>query len=225
MENNLYNTVIMYCMNSRNYHLDLFGLLALVVFTTFTFISVSLYPQPYSVLFDWLSNLGNVNLNPWGAAFFNWGCIITGIILIPFIMNFYRWETGKFSEMILLGAAIFLGIFASISLMGVGIFPETHINLHVLAATGVFESLFLIVILMTAAIFNHPKFMMIVGFIGAIAVIIDLLFITILSQPTYHDALASIHSTVPIPGLEWSAVFSSLIWLAALSFNMYKNNV
>jgi len=212
-------------MNSRNYHLDLFGLLALVVFTIFTFISVALYPQPYSPLFDWLSNLGNAYLNHWGAVFFNWGCIITGIILIPFIMNFYRWDTGKISEKILLGATIVLGVFASISLIGVGIFPETHIHIHVLAATGVFELLFLIVILMSAAIFNHPKFMISVGFIGAVAVIIDLLFITFLSLPSYHDALASIHSTIPIPGLEWSAVFSSLIWLAALSFNMYKNNV
>ncbi len=212
-------------MNLRNFRLDLFGLLAFIVFTIFTFISLVLYPQPFSVLFDWLSNLGNVNLNPVGAVFFNWGCIITGIILIPFVINFYRWNQGKISERILLILTILLGIFASISLIGVGVFPETHIHLHVLAATGVFESLFLIIILMTAATFNHPKFMSVVALIGGIAVIIDLMFIMMLSQPSHHYALESFHSTVPIPGLEWSAVFASLIWIAALSYNMYRKKV
>lgn len=211
--------------NLEKYHLDLFGILALVIFTTFTFISVSLYPQSYSVLFDWLSNLGNVNLNPLGAVFFNIGCLITGILLIPFMVNLFRWDRNIIYVRALIILAMILGLFACISLIGVGIFPETHIHLHVLAATGVFESLFLIIILMTAATFNHPRFLSTVALIGAAAVIIDVVFIIVLSKPEYHDALATFHTTVPIPGLEWAAVFSALIWVAALSYNMYSENI
>lgn len=212
-------------MNSWNYVKDFLGIIALIVFSVLTFISLSLYPGSYSIAFNWLSNLGNVYLNPMGAIYFNLACIITGIILIQFIIQFYRWDTGKLFERILLVLAILLGIFASISLIFVGIFPETNIHLHVIAATGVFEALFLSIILMTGAIFNHPKFMMSVALIGVLAVIIDLFFLTILSLPKYHDALATPNPVLPIPGLEWSAVFSSLIWLAALSYNMYKMKI
>jgi len=94
-----------------------------------------------------------------------------------------------------------------------------------MAATGVFETLFLTIILMTGAIFNHAKFMISVALIGVIAVIIDLFFLTILYLPRYHEVLATPNPTLPIPGLEWAVVFSSLFWLAALSYNMYKMKI
>ncbi|UTB32150.1 MAG: DUF998 domain-containing protein [Methanobacterium sp. ERen5] len=201
------------------------GIIALIVFSVLTFISLSFYPESYSIAFNWLSNLGNVDLNPQGAIYFNMACIVTGIILIQFISQFYRWDTGNLVERILLAMAIILGIFASVSLIFAGVFPETNIQLHVLASRGVFEALFLSIILMTGAIFNHPKFMVSVALIGVMAVIIDLFFLTILSLPKYHDALATPHPTLPIPGLEWFAVFLSFIWLAALSYNMYKMRI
>lgn len=204
---------------------SLLGILAFIVFTVLTVISLALYPGHYSIAFNWLSNLGNVYFNPAGAVFFNMACIITGIILIPFIIQYYRWDTGKIHDRILLGLAIIFGIFAAVSLIFVGVFPETHIYFHVMAATGVFEALFIAIILMIAAVFNHPKFMMRVALIGVLAVIIDLFFLTILSLPKYHHVLTTPNPTLPIPGLEWSAVFSSFIWLAALSYNMYKNRI
>jgi hypothetical protein len=212
-------------MKTQNYLIDLLGIVALVVFTVFTSLSLASYPGSYSVAFNWLSNLGNVDFNPQGAVYFNLACIITGIILIQFIIQFYRWDTGKVLERILLVLAILLGLFASLSLIFVGVFPETQIHLHVTAATGVFEALFLVIILMTGAIFNHPKFMMSVALIGVLAVIIDLFFLTMLSLPKYHHALATPNPTLPIPGFEWATIFSSLIWLAALSYNMYKKRI
>jgi|GEM_PF-2190865 len=212
-------------MSFRCYWLNLFGIFAFISFTLLTFISLALYPGEYSIVFNWLSNLGNVNLNPHGAVYFNMACIVTGIILIPFIFRLYRWDTGKLLERFLLVLTIILGIFAALSLILVGVFPETHIDLHVRAATGVFEAMFLFIILMTGAIFNHAKFMITVALIGVLAVIIDLFFLALLSLPRYHHELATINPTLPMPGLEWCAIFSSLIWLAALSYNMYKSRI
>ena len=135
---------------------NILGLLAVFVFTFFTFISVAFYPTHFNPLYDWLSNLGNINLNPSGALFFNWGCIMTGLILIPFIVSLYRWNPIKKWSKISLMIGIILGFFASISLIGVGVFPETRINLHVLAASGVFGSLLFIIIFLSIALFNHP---------------------------------------------------------------------
>lgn len=212
-------------MSLKRIYLNLLGLLALPVFSIFVFTSFALYPTPYTPLYDWLSNLGNAALNPSGAVFFNIGCIITGIILLPFLVNLYRWNPPERPNKILLTASIFLGVLAAISLMGVGFFPETHIKMHILSASGVFGTMFLIVILLNVALFKHPKFMRPVAYWGIIAVLIDLIFIIILRIPYYHNSLANLHPTIPIPALEWAAVFSSLIWIALLSYNMYRNRV
>ncbi|WP_048190847.1 hypothetical protein [Methanobacterium sp. SMA-27] len=59
----------------RNYSVSsITGLMAVIVFTVFTFTSLVLYPTPYNPLYAWLSNLGNIYLNPSGSIFFNLGC-------------------------------------------------------------------------------------------------------------------------------------------------------
>lgn len=211
-------------INSK-YALNTLGMLALVVFSIFVLISALLYPTPYTPLYDWLSNLGNADLNPSGALFFNWGCIITAIILILFFTCLYRWNPISKRNKLLLFLGIFFGIFACISLIGVGIFPETHIQMHVLAASGVFGSLFIIIILLSTALFNHPKFMHIVAYWGIIAVLINISFVTVMLIPQFKGSLGNFHPTLPIPGLEWACAFSSIIWIGLLSYNMWKKNV
>ena len=212
-------------MNSKWSLLNMLGMLAFVVFTIFTFTSVALYPIPYSPLYEWLSNLGNINLNPVGASFFNWGCIITAIILMPFFAGLYRWNPLQKWAKVLLILGILLGIFASISLIGVGTFPETNLQMHTLAASGVFGSLFIIIILLSIALFKHEKFMPVVAYWGIITVLITLSFQIILMLPQFSDVLGNFHPKTPVPGMEWAAVFASLIWVGLLSYNMWKKDV
>jgi hypothetical protein len=194
------------------------GIIAVLVFTLLTFISVSLYPMPYNPLYDWLSNLGNSNLNPSGAFFFNFGCIISGLFLIPFFLGLYTWKPLQRINLILLISGILLGIYASISFIMVGIYPETHIQQHMMAATGVFGTLFIIIILISLALYRDPKFMHIIAFYGLTVIIIDLLFQYFLSIDKY--LLGVFHPSTPVPGLEWTVVFSSMGWILLLAINM-----
>jgi hypothetical membrane protein len=203
----------------RGYSLSsITGLLAVSIFTIFTFISVALYPATYNPLYDWLSNLGNINFNPIGAYFFNWGCILAGLTLIPFFAGLYSWNPRETYSKILLILGILLGIFASISLILVGIFPETHITQHMLAAAGVFGSLFIIIILVNLALFKNPKFIRSVAYYGFFAIIIDLSFKYMMSAN--KDILGIFNPTTPIPGFEWASVFASLAWVGFLALNM-----
>lgn len=201
------------------------GIIAFIIFMVFTFTSVALYPTHYTLLYDWLSNLGNINFNPLGAVFFNWGCIIAGLILIPFFIWLYEWKPVQKWSKVLLLIGIILGIFASISLIGVGVFPENYIKQHIMAATGVFGSLFIIIILLSISLFKHPKFMHSVAYWGIVSVLIDISFKAIVTLPQYKDALADFSPTVPLPGLEWAAVFSSLIYVFLISVNMLIKKV
>jgi len=107
-------------MSFKWYSFNIIGLLTAFIFTIFTFISVALYPTPYNPLYDWVSNLGNINLNPFGSLFFNLGCIITGLILIPFIISLYQWNPSKIWSKIFLMIGIILHLLEdSLSISGI----------------------------------------------------------------------------------------------------------
>jgi len=194
------------------------GLVAVVVFTVFTFISLALYPVPYNPLYEWLSNLGNINLNPIGSYFFNWGCILTGLILIIFFVGLYNWKPVKTLSKIFLIIGMGLGILASISLIMVGVYPEIYIQQHLIAAAGVFILLFIIIIFLNMALFYNPKFIREVAYFGFLVIIIDLCFQYLLS--VNKNILSNLNPTSPVPGLEWAAVFTSLAWVGILALNM-----
>ena len=208
----------------HNYSLSaVTGLVAFIIFTAFTITSVILYPTHYNPLYDWLSNLGNINLNPSGAFFFNGGCIISGLILIPFFVGLYAWKPQRTLGKILLLIGMVIGIFASISLIMVGIYPETQIIHHVQAATAVFSSLFLIIIVINLALFENPKFIRGVAYFGILAVLIDITFQYMVASNS--SMLAVFNPSTAIPGLEWASAFLSLSWLALLALNMLIKKV
>jgi hypothetical membrane protein len=207
----------------RNYSVSsITGLMAVIVFTVFTFTSLVLYPTPYNPLYAWLSNLGNIYLNPSGAIFFNLGCILSGIIMIPFFAGLYEWKPIKKLSKILLILGMLFGIYASVSLIMVGVFPETHLQQHLLAAAGVFSSLFIIIILLSVALFNHPKFIRLIAYYGIIPIIIDIIFQFISKG---NNLLANFQQTIPVPGFEWAAVFASIAWVGFLAINMLIKKV
>ncbi len=207
----------------RNYSVSsITGLMAVIVFTVFTFTSLALYPTTYNPLYAWLSNLGNIYLNPSGAIFFNLGCILSGIIMIPFFAGLYKWKPIKKLCKILLILGMVLGIYASVSLIMVGVFPETHLQQHLLAAAGVFGSLFIIIILLSLALFNHPKFIRLIAYYGIIPIVIDIIFQYVSRG---NNLLANFHQTIPVPGLEWAAVFASIAWVGFLALNMLIKKV
>ena len=208
----------------HNYSMSsILGLIAFITFTIFILTSVALYPTNYNPLYDWLSNLGNINLNPMGAFFFNWGCIISGIILIPFFIGLYAWKPQKTLQKSLLILGMVIGIFASISLIMVGIYPETHIIHHVQAATAVFSSLFLIIIVVNLALYENPKFIRGVAYFGILAVLVDITFQYVVASN--KNILAVFNPTTPVPGLEWACAFLSLLWVALLAVNMLIKKV
>jgi hypothetical membrane protein len=199
------------------------GLIAFFIFTLCTLTAVTLYPTPYNPLYDWLSNLGNVKFNPVGAYFFNIGCILTGIVLVPFFISLkslYQ-DVRCRKALIILGQAA--GIFTAIALIGVGIFSEAHIAEHMLAAGLLFKSLFILLILLNIALYRHPAFIHGLAYYGMLVLLIDLSFVWVLFR--FRDILGQFTPTMPVPGLEWTCVFTSLAWIGALSWIMIKKGL
>jgi hypothetical membrane protein len=68
------------------------GMFAVVCYLAFALLAFSRYPLPYSPLSNWLSDLGNANLNPSGAPFYNIGIVATGGLLLLFFLGLSEWK-------------------------------------------------------------------------------------------------------------------------------------
>jgi hypothetical membrane protein len=185
------------------------GILAIIIFSIFTFTAFALFPGHYTPITNWLSDLGNLNLNPSGFIFFNIGCILTGLILIPFFIGLSKWYASKRQKNMLIVAQI-IGIFSAFALIMVGTFPEDTGIKHTISACSFFISLLLVLIIANISLLNHPKFKKWIGYYGFFAAMVDLTLIILIVVPT----------GLPTPLVEWLAVFISLSWIGLLVYNM-----
>lgn len=89
------------------------------------------YPLVYSVKTNWISDLGNVFWNPIGAKFFNFGLIISGIVLFFIFI--------RANQKLVFG----IGVIMSFALIGVGYCPENFPTLHMTFSSIFFTCAFL----------------------------------------------------------------------------------
>jgi hypothetical membrane protein len=182
------------------------GIAVIVLYCLFTFTSLALYPTPYSPVTNWLSDLGNSSYNPNGAVVYNVGCILTGIALFPFFFGLYRWHTDETWRKISLIITQTLGTLAAFSLIMIGVFSEDYGEMHHTWSMVFFLLNLMVLILVGASLFTHPKYFKLIAYYGFIVAVINLLF-------------AFVYST---PLLEWFTVFTALGYVGLLSYNMFK---
>jgi cell division protein FtsX len=102
------------------------------VYLLFAVLAYSRYPGAFSpVNNNWLSDLGNRNLNPDGASFYVWGCILAGIFLGGFFVSLFTWRgTGSKIQNWLLLAVQVTGLIAAVSLVMSAVYTEDQFAAH-----------------------------------------------------------------------------------------------
>jgi hypothetical membrane protein len=184
------------------------GVLVILFYCAFTLTSVLLFPRPVSPLNDWLSDLGNSSYNPRGAIFYNVGCVLTGLALLPFFVGFYYWYTDEKWRKSLIVVTQAVGFIAAFALIMIGVFSEDAGAIHHLWSLMFFILNLLVLILANVSLMTHRKFIRPIGYYGLIVAVINLLFVGL--------AYTSI--------LEWFTVFTALGYVAFLSYNTFKTS-
>jgi len=182
------------------------GIAVIVLYCTFTFTSLALYPTPYSPVTNWLSDLGNSSFNPAGAVFYNTGCILTGIALFPFFAGLYKWYTHEKWRKISLIATQTVGFFAAFSLIMIGVFSEDYMGQHVFWSSVFFILNLVVLILAGVSLFTHPNYIRSIAYYGFVVAAINLLFVIVYTTPLF----------------EWFTVFTALVYVGLLVYNMFK---
>jgi hypothetical membrane protein len=152
------------------------SLLAVLCYLTFAILAFAQYPLPYSPTSNWLSDLGNADLNPRGALFYNIGIVVTGILLLLFFFGLSQWKMeNNWRQNLMLRLTQGFGILGALALVMSGLYPINHPALHS------FFSISLYILLGTAFFFSVaalryyptcPKWLLI---LGALAALVDIL--------------------------------------------------
>lgn len=182
------------------------GIAVIVLYCTFTFTSLALYPTPYSPVTNWLSDLGNSSFNPVGAVFYNIGCILTGVALFPFFAGLYKWYTHEKWRKISLIATQIVGFFAAFSLVMIGVFSEDVMEQHVFWSSVFFVLNLVVLILVGLSLFTHPSYIKPIAYYEFVVAGINLVFVLV-----YNTTL-----------FEWFTVFTALGYVGLLVYNMFK---
>jgi hypothetical membrane protein len=182
---------------------SLSGALVILLYCGFTFTSWGFYPDSFGPTTHYLSRLGNFNHSPFGAYFYNLGCILTGLALFPFFIGLYEWYTDRLYQKVPLVAGQVIGILSAIALIMIGVFSEDQGSPHMTASSTFFLLNFFVLIVVNAALLFHPRF---IKLIALYAFAIDILSL-------------SFELTIGGPITEWFTVFGALFYVALISFS------
>jgi hypothetical membrane protein len=158
------------------------AILAVLGYLVFALLAFRRYPLPYSPTTNWLSDLGNPNLNPQGAIFYNIGIISTALFLIVFFMGLYVWKIeGNKVQLIMLRLTQAFGILGAFCMMMSGIFPINLYKIHAFWSTSLYILLSTGFVFSAAALRYHlrvPRWLLILGISSAVMVILTSFFPT-----------------------------------------------
>jgi hypothetical membrane protein len=180
------------------------GILVIVFYCVCTFTSLALFPPPFSPITNWLSDLGNSTLNPNGFLWYNSGCILTGVALVPFFLGLSIWYSERKWKSALVIAGQIVGFFDAFCLIMIGVFSEDSGEAHVFWSDMFFKTNLFVLIVVGIALLLNSKFIKLIGIYGFVVAIINVLFVVLISAT---------------PPLEWLTVFTALGFVGLLITN------
>ncbi|HEY3374584.1 MAG TPA: hypothetical protein VGK02_05940 [Candidatus Aquicultor sp.] len=107
------------------------GALAIIFYLGLAVISYSFYPLSFGPKGNWLSDLGNNNLNPDGAIYYRLSGILGGLILMLFFIGLKDWYKGqKGKQKLFMSIAQIFGVSTSFAFIMTGYFSEDKLAPH-----------------------------------------------------------------------------------------------
>jgi hypothetical membrane protein len=95
-----------------------------ICYVTFTVIAFTSFPVPYSPANNWLSDLGNPDINPIGARFYNIGIVLADVALTIFFLNLTKMKMrNNHVQNIMTTLTVGFGCIGSLAMLMTAIYP------------------------------------------------------------------------------------------------------
>ncbi len=180
------------------------SIVAIVTYLTCALLAFSRYPLPYSPMSNWLSDLGNGDVNPGGALFYNIGIVTTGVLLVLFFLGLPQWRMSKNRiQRLMLFLTQGFGILGAFAMVMTGLYPINHFAFHSFFSTCSNILLGTAFAFSVAALRYHascPRWLLV---LGAVTMLADLLF-----------GISKVVTTIYV--LEWVTIALFISYFAAL---------
>jgi hypothetical membrane protein len=169
------------------------GMFAVVCYLAFALLAFLLYPSPYSPMSNWLSDLGNANLNPSGALFYNIGIVATGGVLLLFFLGLSEWKmvTNR-RQNLMLFVTQGCGILGVLAMIMSGLYPMNFLALHSFFSACLYILLGTAFAFSVAALRYHracPRWLLVVGVSTALVAMLYGIFHTVTALEWVTTAL------------------------------------
>ncbi|MBM3292141.1 DUF998 domain-containing protein [Candidatus Bathyarchaeota archaeon] len=184
------------------------GVCIALFYIVFTAISIVYYPKASSPFTTYLSDYGNMKVSPTGSFYYNVGCIITGLSVLPFYIGLIDWYSNKSSKYLLMLGQL-LGIASGVALSFIGVYPEDFPSQHRFWSSTFFGLNFFAMLTVNTALYLSGNFSKRVAVYGYI-----IQFITLISFILQGGSAI----------VEWFTVFSSIGYALLLSLETWYNS-
>ncbi len=189
------------------------GMFAVACYLAFALLAYSRYPLPYSPLSNWLSDLGNANLNPAGALFYNIGIVATGGVMLLFFLGLSEWKMGHNRiQNLMLFITQGCGVLGAVAMLMSGFFPMNVLALHSFFSTCLYILLGTAFAFSVAALRYHPtcpRWLLMVGALTALEALLYGIFHTVTALEWVTTALFLCY--VGLLGAETNRLSSEII--------------
>jgi hypothetical protein len=192
------------------------GIIAVVQYCFFSFLAFLSFPSRFDPFNNFLSQLGNYDLNPNGAFFYFLAILFSGILTILFYWQFYVFFSTEESNF-LLKLILILGILNGISILGSGIFAESvNYPFHFFFSFSIFFTLLPLLGIANIFLWTKTELHKIISLSGIIVIVIDLLFVflVIIGGELFDNAAI----------MEWLSLASYFLWMFLLVLFIVKNH-
>jgi len=185
------------------------GSLTIALYASCTLVAFVIYPLPFGITTNYLSDLGNSISSPHGASVYNAGLILAGVLLLPFFAGLRVWYSTITWRRRLVVATQALGFAEAFALVMLGLNPETNADAHALWSNIQFFVNVFVLSLSTAAFTGDPRFIKPIGVYAFVAIALQIATLVLIVLG---------HAS---PLVEWLTVFTTLLFVALVSWNMH----
>jgi hypothetical membrane protein len=184
--------------------------LTIIITLACGFVSSLSYNGQFSIISNWISDLGSSSKNPNGHFYFDIGCILTGIALLFSIAGLIKWRYTNRKQNNLIKLSQYCGFLMAFALIMIGIYSEDYGRIHYFWASIYFVLTFVFLIIVNIALKNHPHYMTWIYYYTYVSILINFSFILLV--------IFGFH----FPILEWLSVLSGLLWIWLIGYNTLK---
>lgn len=187
------------------------GVAAILSFCLFSGISIANYPGGFSPFEMWLGDYGFPDLNPQGAAYYNLGCMVAGLLLAVFYAGFSQWRTASPTRNMLRAAGQLTGILSGASLFMSGYLTPVVMPGNIIASYMFFVFTALAISLLHLAYRSRPGYSEATACMGLASIALIVLL----------AVSGTIIRIEPIMA-EWCTIFALAVWVGLVSRDVYR---